>query len=66
MEVFLHDGVVRAAENQVADLLAGENVVDLRGDLKIDVVLVEVAAVHERSEQGRALADHMAVGCPDG
>src|SRR5574344_73973 len=40
VEVFLHDGVVRAAENQVVDLLAGENVVDLRGDLKIDVAVL--------------------------
>lgn len=65
VEVFLHDGVVRAAENQVADLLAGENVVDLRGDLKIDVVLVEVAAVHERSEpRGEPLPTTWQSGLP--
>ena len=61
-EVVLHDGIVRAAEDEVFDFFAGEDVVDLRGDLEIDVVLVKVAAVHEGGEQGRALADDMAVG----
>ena len=60
-EVLLHDGIVRAAENKVFDLLAGEDIVDLRSDLKIDVVLVEIAAVNERRQQGRAFADDVAV-----
>ena len=61
-EVVLHDGIVRAAEDEVFDLLAGEDVVHLRGDLEVDVVLIEVAAVHEGGEQGRTLADDLAIG----
>ena len=53
---------MRAAENEIFDLFARENVVDLRADLGVDVVLVKVAAVDERREQGRALADDLAVG----
>ena len=62
MEVLFHDGIVRAAEDQVFDLFARENVVDLRTDLGVNVVLVEVAAVNECREQGRALADDLALG----
>ena len=62
MEVFLHDGVMRAAKDQVFDLFAGKDVVDLRADLGVDVVLVEIAAVDECRKQGRALADDLALG----
>ena len=62
VEVLFHDGIVRAAEDQVFDLFARENVVDLRTDLGVNVVLVEVAAVNECREQGRALADDLALG----
>ena len=62
VEVLFHDGIVRAAEDQVFDLFARENVVDLRTDLGVNVVLVEVAAVNKCREQGRALADDLALG----
>jgi len=62
VEVFLHDGVMRAAKDQVFDLFAGKDVVDLRADLGVDVVLVEIAAVDECRKQGRALADDLALG----
>ena len=62
VEVLFHDGIVRAAEDQVFDLFARENVVDLRTNLGVNVVLVEVAAVNECREQGRALADDLALG----
>jgi hypothetical protein len=62
VEVLFHDGIVRAAEDQVFDLFARENVVDLRTDFGVNVVLVEVAAVNECREQGRALADDLALG----